>query len=583
MILLLVVAGLWIGGLGLRLVWLQVLRHEGYLQAAARQQHDGVELRGPRGTIYDVRGRVLAVSVPADSAWADPKLLPDPSAMALGVVSILGGDAEELARQLTAARDDGSRFFWLGRKLEPPQVTALEALALPGLYFMEESRRYYPMGSLAASVLGFVGTDDLGLAGLELTREDVLAGQVVRRTLLRDARLTRAAPPDLPFPEVPPGGDLHLTLDAALQHIVEDELARTVQMHRARGGSSIWLDPRDGRVLAMASYPGFDPNRFGRYERELWRNRVIEDAYEPGSTFKMVTAAAALKHNVLDPTDELDCQMGSIRVSGTRINDHKPFGILTFRDVIARSSNVGAILAGLRVGPEDLHRMAGAFGFGRPTGIDLPGESAGILHPADGWRPVHTANVAFGQGVSVTPIQLALAFAAIADGGVSRRPWVVAAAGSDHANGGGQVIARPVSQPVAREVERMLEAVVEGGTGQRAAVPGYAVAGKTGTAQKALEDGRGYAAGRYIASFVGFVPARDPVLVGLVMIDEPRPPAYHGGQVAAPAFGAIARRALLYLGVPREPATPEVPAPAVLARDANGGNGGMAPEVRDAA
>mgnify|MGYP006195914297 FL=1 len=465
MILLLVVAGLWIGGLGLRLVWLQVLQHEAYLQAASRQQHDGVELRGPRGTIYDVRGRVLAVSVPADSAWADPKLLPDPSSMARGVVSILGGDAEELARQLTAARDDGSRFFWLGRKLEPPQVTALEALALPGLYFMEESRRYYPMGSLAASVLGFVGTDDLGLAGLELTREDVLAGQVVRRTLLRDARLTRAAPPDLPFPEVPPGGDLHLTLDAALQHIVEDELARTVQMHRARGGSSIWLDPRDGRVLAMASYPGFDPNRFGRYERELWRNRVIEDAYEPGSTFKMVTAAAALKHNVLDPTDELDCQMGSIRVSGTRINDHKPFGILTFRDVIAHSSNVGAILAGLRVGPEDLHHMAGAFGFGRPTGIDLPGESAGILHPADGWRPVHTANVAFGQGVSVTPIQLALAFAAIADGGVSRRPWVVAAAGSDHANGRGQVIARPVSQPVAREVERMLEQIERGYAG----------------------------------------------------------------------------------------------------------------------
>lgn len=547
LLLVLLLAGLWMAGLAVRLVYLQGLRHEHYVDLAARQQQQVVDLTSPRGTIYDARGRVLAVSVPVDSAWTDPQEVTDPEALAREVARVLPGRVrpEELTSRLVAARQAGKRFLWLERKLDAPQAAALRTLGLDAVEFVEETKRYYPMRSLAGAVLGFVGTDDHGLAGLEQVYDEQIAGRPVERIVLRDARRGTAVTPDLPFREAQPGRDLRLSLDAAIQHVVEGELAQAVERHEARGGSIVVLDPRTGRVLAMASQPGFDPNHFGRYAREVRRNRVVQDAYEPGSTFKMVTAAAALAENVLDPSDTLDCLGGSIVVSRTRIHDHKPFGLLTFREVIAKSSNVGAILAGLKVGPRALHDQTRAFGFGGATGIDLPGEHDGLLHPVERWHPVHTANVAFGQGVSVTPIQLATAFAAVADEGVLRRPrlaWETP----------GETRGRPLTPAVARELERMLETVVEDGTAKAAAVPGYTVAGKTGTAQKADPRGGGYLRGRYVATFTGFVPARDPVLVASVMIDEPRPPFYHGGQAAAPVFGELARRILLYLGTPRE-------------------------------
>jgi cell division protein FtsI/penicillin-binding protein 2 len=286
---------------------------------------------------------------------------------------------------------------------------------------------------------------------------------------------------------------------------------------------------------------------------------VVEEVYEPGSTFKMVTASAALGANLVDPSDLFDCEMGSIRLGKTLIHDHKRFGLLTFREVIARSSNVGAIKVGLRVGRDRLHEQASAFGFGRPTGIDLPGEAAGMLHPKEVWRPNSVAYVAFGHEVTVTALQLANAFAAVANGGTLYRPFVAL----ERRGPGGEVerrpgpgeIGRPLAPTTAREIERLLEAVVADGTGKLAAVPGYTVAGKTGTAQKVV-DGR-YAAGRYIASFAGFVPARRPALVAAVVIDEPRPPLYHGGQVAAPVFGAFAEPVLLYLGIPPDREAPE--------------------------
>lgn len=546
-------AGLWMAGLGVRLVYLQGVRHEHYVDLAGRQQQQVVDLTSPRGTIYDARGRVLAVSVPVDSAWIDPGEIEDPEALALALVDTLPGriDAAELTEKIRTARAAGKRFLWLERKLDAPESAALRALETHGVQFVEETKRYYPMRSLAGAVLGFVGTDDHGLAGLEQLYDEDISGRPAERIVLRDARRGTAATPDLPFREVQPGRDLHLSLDAAVQHVVEEELARAVDKHGARGGSIVVVDPRDGRVLAMASSPGFDPNRFGRYGNAARRNRVVQDAYEPGSTFKMVTAAAALSHNVLDPTDTLDCQYGSIVIGRTRIHDHKPFGLLTFREVIAKSSNVGAILAGLEVGREGLYEQTRAFGFGRATGIDLPGEHDGLLHPVESWRPVHTANVAFGQGISVTPIQLVTAFAAVADGGTLRRPRLAL-------DRDGEIRERPLTPALARELERMLEAVVDEGTAKAAAVPGYTVAGKTGTAQKADPRGGGYMPGRYVATFTGFVPARDPVLAMSVMIDEPRPPFYHGGQAAAPVFGSVARRVLLYLGTPREAPRTEV-------------------------
>jgi cell division protein FtsI/penicillin-binding protein 2 len=365
--------------------------------------------------------------------------------------------------------------------------------------------------------------------------------------------------PHLAFTAPEPGRDLTLTLDAAIQHVVERELARAVEDSGAKRGTAVVLDPWSGAVLAMASYPGFDPNRFAGYPAERLGNPVVQEVYEPGSTFKMVTASAALAANLIDPHDVIDCELGGIRLGSVLIRDHKRFGLLTFRDVIARSSNVGAIKAGLRVGRDRLHAQAAAFGFGSPTGIDLPGEAAGMLHPAAEWRRNSVAYVAFGHEVTVTPLQLANAFAAVANGGTLHRPFVALERrgpdGAAERRSGPEVLGRPLAPTTARELERLLEAVVADGTGKAAAVPGYTVAGKTGTAQKVV--GGRYAAGRYIASFAGFVPARRPALVAAVVIDEPRPPLYHGGQVAAPAFAAMVEPILLYLGVPPDRAEPE--------------------------
>jgi cell division protein FtsI (penicillin-binding protein 3) len=574
-VLLLVAVVLWSAAIAVRLAALQVEHHEEYRARARSQQLMVVQLEPPRGTIYDARGRELAVSVEVDSAYANPRRLQAEGLVeeaARRLAAVLGRDAAGLAEALSVDRE----FVWLERQLDPPRAAAVAALELPGVGFLEEYKRYYPMGEVAAQVLGFAGIDQRGLEGLEHLYHDVVAGREGTQTLLRDARRGTAASPLLAGSAPRPGASLHLTLDAAIQHVAERELAAAVERERAAGGSVVVLDPRTGAVLALASAPLIDANRFPEYPLDHRRNRPVADAYEPGSTFKMITAAAALSANLLDPTDELDCEMGGITLAGVRIRDHKRFGLLTFRDVIARSSNVGAIKTGLMLGDQRLYDAVRAFGFGRPTGIDLPAESAGELAGPESWRrwPLTKAYVSFGQGISVTPLQLARAFAAVANGGELLRPWVVAAVGEPRgpqppadrlpgaavalaaqpapvrrAAGRREVVGRPLSAATARELERMLEAVVEEGTGRAAAVPGYPVAGKTGTAQKAKNGA--YSPRHFVASFAGFVPARDPRLVIAVAIDEPWP-SYHGGAVAAPVFARIAEQALIYLGVPPE-------------------------------
>ncbi|HUF78815.1 MAG TPA: penicillin-binding protein 2 [Thermoanaerobaculia bacterium] len=550
LVLVLVLAWAWFALIGARLGVLQVRDHELYRAKASSQQLRVVELDPPRGTIYDARGRELAVSVPVDSLYALPAEIEDPAAVAAVLAPILKAAASDLEARLRADRD----WIWLMRKLDPPTAEAVGALELPGIGFVEESKRYYPMRELAAPLLGYVGTDDSGLRGLEYHYDDVVAGEGARRSVLRDNRGNRRlAVPGLAFAEPTPGKDLYLTLDAGIQSVVEQELFRAVEAHRARGGWAVILEPATGAVLAMASYPSHDANRALEHP-ELERIRPVADFYEPGSTFKMITAAAALEADLVDPAEVFDCGLGSVTLHGVRIGDHKPFGLLSFREVIARSSNVGAIKVGLRVGAASLHETIRRFGFGQRTGIDLPGESPGGVQELASWRALTPAYVSFGQGIAVTPIQLAAAVAAVADGGRLHRPFVVRAVAGDEVERREPVeVGRPITEPTARELERMLEAVFEpGGTAYSARIAGYPMAGKTGTAQKVVDGG--YSNTLYIANFIGFAPARRPVIAGLVAVDEPRAGITSGGAVAAPVFAAVARRVLPYLGV-----APEVP------------------------
>jgi cell division protein FtsI (penicillin-binding protein 3) len=554
-----VVAGfgaVWVLLIAGRLYDLQVLRYEHYANKAERQQQRVVTLDPPRGTIYDAQGRELAVSIQVDSVYAVPPEVEDPAATAAALARVVPDlDRGKLARQLAGDRE----FVWVARKLDPPVAEKVRALKLAGLYFVPESKRYYPMKELAAQVLGYVGTDNHGLAGLEQVYDQEITGKPGKRTVLRDARQGTVAAPGLSFSEPEPGHDLYLTLDATVQHIVERELARAIEERHARRGSAIFLDPATGGVLAMASYPSFDPNDFASYSSESWRNRAVVDVYEPGSTFKIITAAAALEAGVVREDERIDCGMGVITLyKDIRVHDHKRFGMLTFAEVIAHSSNVGVIRMAQRIHDDRFYATLRGFGFGRPTGIDLPGESGGILHNVERWGLLEKDYIAFGQGISVTPLQLVSATAAVANGGLLLKPHVVAAVSRGEIRlpkyPAPPVVGRPISPATARDLTRYLEGVVTGGTGKPAAIPGYQVAGKTGTAQIPVRGGyRGY-----LPSFVGFAPSDRPALVGLVAIAEPQGNEYYGAQVAAPAFGSITRQVLLYRGVHPQRERPSV-------------------------
>ncbi|MDX1645345.1 MAG: penicillin-binding transpeptidase domain-containing protein, partial [Thermoanaerobaculia bacterium] len=560
-----VLAAVWVGVLSARLYDLQIVRRDHFRSVASRQQLDIVELEPPRGTIYDRRGRELAVSVTAESLYADPAAIESPAEVAERLAPVLGLDTAELIDKLDSERS----FVWIRRKLDPPVASAVRELDLPGLGFVDESKRYYPFRRLAGQLLGFVGTDHTGLAGLEAAYDRVVAGRSARRTVLRDAYRQALMSPEMRFPEPEPGSDLHLTVDSTIQHIAERELAAAVEAAGARGGSVVVMDPWTGAVLAMASLPSFDPNRFADVDPSHWRIRPISDVFEPGSTFKAITVAAALEAHLVDPNDLVDCEQGAITVNRMRIRDHHPYGELTVRQVLAKSSNVGAIKIGMLVGRERLDSQVRSFGFGRRSGIDLPGESAGLLTPlTEQWSTAYVYT-SFGHGLAVTSLQLTNAFAAVANGGVLHRPYVVEAIGRD---GGVEPIPRPVvlgrvlHPATALSLERLLEEVVENGTAGRAKIAGYRVAGKTGTPQKLAESG-GYSDSRYMASFVGFAPARRPAVVCLVLIDEPRDGA-EGGVVAAPVFAAVVGAVLNYLKVPpEEPPEPAWPGQTVVAAE----------------
>ena len=547
--LLLAVFALLFGVAFLRAAWLQGVRASSFGRVAASQHSEDITIPAARGTIFDRGGVQLAIGEQATTVYADPRLVQNVRREAAVAAQVLRLDPAQVE---TALSDRRRGFVYVARKADSARAAKLQRRHLAGFYFYPEERRFYPQSALAAQVLGYAGVDNHGLAGLELSLDRVLAGRPGRERIVKDA--SGQVIDTVPSQSERDGRDVYLTLDHTIQANAQVVLKQTLARWHAKSATAIVLDPRTGGVLAMAVAPSFDANAYPQTWRVFQRNRAVTDTYEPGSTFKLVTVAGALSDGLVSPSTSFVLQY-SIHVADRIIHDAEPRGTetMTVAQILARSSNVGAITLAEKLGQHRLAQWISRFGFGRPTGIDYPGESQGIVVPEKHWSGSTIGNVPIGQGIAVTPIQLASAYAAIANRGVWVRPHLV-----DHVGDGSSVAAlrrRIVSRPVAAQVLGMLKNVVLDGTGTLAAVPGYQVAGKTGTAAKVDPDGT-YSNSRYVASFVGIVPASRPRLVILVSVDEPHG-AIWGGVVAAPAFSQIAQFDLQYLegGI-----TPDAPA-----------------------
>jgi cell division protein FtsI (penicillin-binding protein 3) len=543
-----VLFGIWTAAIEARLFYLQVLEKDELTAYAGRQQLRTITSPAKRGEILDRNGRVLAYSVDADSVFADPSEIENATPTAAAVCGALDGctaaDRQSMEKQLR--RD--TRFVYLARRVSPDEARRVRDLHLPGVGFVKENRRYYPKKELAAHVLGYVGMENVGLGGLESAYDSQIRGRdgkvLIQIDAKRDAMFSRVERP------ATAGVSVELTIDQYLQYIAERELRAGVAANRAAGGSVVVMDPTSGEILALANWPTFNPNTFTRADDDERRNRAIQDLFEPGSTFKIVTASAALDEGVLSSADPIDCSPGYITFSGRKpIYDVHAYGVLSFGDVIVKSSNVGAIKAGLRLGPERLGRYVSRFGFGRPIGPDFRGESPGIVWSPDKLDQSALASVSMGYQIGVTPLQMAAAASSIANGGELVEPRVVRAFIKDGKRYvvPRKVIRRTVSERTAAEMTAIMEAVVERGTAKAAQIDGYTIAGKTGTAAK-LVNGR-YSNSEYNASFVGFLPSRKPALTIIVVIDSPNNGGYYGGTVAAPVFQRIADASLRQLGI----------------------------------
>jgi cell division protein FtsI (penicillin-binding protein 3) len=566
----LAVAGLFVGLLALivgRAVDLAVLRGADLARLAELQHRARIELLPHRGPIVDRAGEALALSLDVPSIYVRPREMRGHEARLPALAAALHMPLG-VVRARTASK---APFVWLKRQAPPREAEAVVRLGLPGIYSVAEGRRFYPHNTLAAHVLGFVGVDSQGLEGVERRLDRLIRGQPHDIEADRDAHGQAMftggvqAPPDV-------GSRVELTIDAGIQDATERALAAGVAAARAVGGAAVVLEPTTGEVLALANMPTFDPNQPGAVKDRKWRdrvrNRAITDPYEPGSTFKAILAAAAIEESVVRPTDTFFCENGRYQIGKWPIHDSHPHGWLTFAQVIQYSSNIGASKVAERLGAARYHRYLRAFGFGARTGIELPGETPGIMRPVETWARIDLATHSFGQGVSVTPVQMAAAFGAIANGGLLMRPFlvrrIVAPAGDVKLRNEPTVVRRVISARAAQTVTALLRRVVEekGGTGEKARLDDFPVAGKTGTAQKVNLQTGGYSTKR-IGSFVGFVPADRPRVVILVLIDEPGTSSY-GGVVAAPVFRAIAASVLKRLGVEgRAPAVQMVAVPPV--------------------
>jgi len=544
------VIGAWLILLG-RFFQIQVLHSSYYRQYIPILSQKKLILEAKRGTIYDRNHHILAFDMRFYSFAAEPPIQTDPAKIALVLSEVIGGDYSSFLEKLQRP----SGFVWLARGV--PASVAERIRLEPGerkVYAVPEEHRSYPFDHVAGQVLGFTDIDNVGRSGIEYTYEALLRGEPGFKIIQQDALANPR--PSLELPEKKPvdGKSLILTLDLKYQMIAEEELERGVREVGAKGGIVIMVQPRTGEVLAMACDARFNPNEPGRYPLSAQRNRAITDCFEPGSTFKIVAAAAALEEGVQSPEDLIFCENGRLTVPGGEIQDYKPFGWLTFQRVFEKSSNVGMAKVAGKLSAQTLYRYARDFGFGTLTGIDLPGEAPGTLHKPSKWTGGGVYRVALGYGLSVTALQLTMAYAAVANEGWLMKPLTVKAIQSPDGKTlrqiEPQVVRRVISEKTARTLRRFLIGVVERGTGREARLEGIQVAGKTGTARKYLpEEGR-YSEEKYIASFVGFLPADNPQLVCTVVIDEPRK-GYYGGEVAAPIFNRIVRRILDSIQPPR--------------------------------
>jgi cell division protein FtsI (penicillin-binding protein 3) len=556
--------GLWAVGIEARLVYLQVFRHAELVKLAERQQMRTIPSPAKRGDILDRRGRVLATSVDADSVYAVPMEISDPAGVAAQLCSAFG-DCTAKDRKALAEKLSGQKAFaYVRRQISPDIAQKIARLNLDGIGFIKESRRFYPNRSLASHLVGYVGIDNVGLGGLEATYDSQIRGKPGTILVHTDARRHAFSRIEHP-PTV--GATVELTIDEYLQHIAERELQAGVLENRAAGGTAIMMDPHTGEILALANEPTFNPNVYREFDDSDRRNRAVQDLYEPGSTFKVVTASAAIEERVLPVDTLIDTNPGQIKLPGRppiTEDGHRNYGVLSFTDVIVKSSNIGAIRIGFKVGTERLSRFVSLYGFGRPVSPDFPGENAGIVWKPEKWTDSALASVSMGYQIGVTALQMVAAVSAVANGGEYMEPRVVRAMYQDNRRYAvhSKPLRRIISPETAATLTTIMEQVVVRGTARRAQIGGYTIAGKTGTASK-LVNGR-YSRSDYNASFVGFMPSRNPVFAMIVVIDSPHGAnGTHGGSVAAPIWQRIAADALRYLGVPQ---TVNAPPPVLVAR-----------------
>ena len=545
---------LWLLTICVRLVYLQIFCYGDFERRAQHQQQRSFELSPKRGVIYDRAGRELAMSIQVDSAFVVPSETPDLA----NTISLITRIAQDDPRVVLADCSAHKTFCWVARKADAEVIERIRALNLQGIHFQKEPKRFYPKRELAAQILGYVGTDDQGLSGLERQFNRQLRGKPGKLMISVDARKHWFASVEK---EPESGNSLVLTLDQNIQYIAERELERGMEETHAIAGTVIVENPRTGEVLALTNRPTFNPNIRKEIKNDALKDRAVSDIYEPGSTFKMVTIAAGLEEKITRPDEMFDCQMGSIVINGMRIRDSKPHGLLSVADIIAESSDVGAIKVALRLGDERFYKYIRAFGFGRQTGIELPGETRGLTKPVERWSKVSIGAISMGQEIGISPMQLASLISTIANDGVHVPPRIVAGttvAGTIGPQNAPPTIAfqpaegtRVISSLTAAEMRQMLQGVVLHGTGRKAILEGYSSAGKTGTAQKVDPATGGYSKTKYVASFAGFAPINDPQIAVVVILDS-AVGLHQGGQVSAPVFERVTQQVLEYLHVPHD-------------------------------
>jgi cell division protein FtsI (penicillin-binding protein 3) len=543
------VLALWMLVIGGRLVYLQVGQYEDLSRRAQQQQQHSEKTNALRGLILDRNGRELARSLDVDSFVAvvsDEKFNARETAKQLAPV--LGLEEAPLGARLEQARKAKRHEVWLARQVDPEVAAKVRELKLAGVRAIKEPKRYYPNGALAAHVLGYVGTDDEGLGGIELYQNASLGGEAGKTVLDSDGRHQTFKSFEV---EAQPGQSVVLTIDQNIQYQVERAVATAMEQTRAKSATALVLDPRTGEILALANAPTFDPNSAKKIAADVRKNQALQNIYEPGSTFKIVAYSAAIEEKLVSPTDTIDCQMGSINLFGRIIHDTHAYGRLTITEALAKSSNVAAIKLGLMVNKERMYDYMMRYGFNQKTGIELKGETRGVVRRPEKWHPSSMGSVAIGQEVGVTPIQMAASYAVIANDGLRVAPHLI----REVRDANGQVVQRTtpethrvLSPETARTLRPMLESVTLNGTAKTAQLDGYTAAGKTGTAQKIDPATRAYSKTKYVASFVGFAPVENPAVVIIVVIDEPAG-SYYGGTVAAPVFRDIAESVLPYLDV----------------------------------